>query len=125
MVYQLFSAVNTDKICMMGIVKVKVVGIVKNGERVYASTNYPGSAVSESHPLCVDDDILLGIAMENSSEKDVKLVRCFVSFLCGINAKHCSRKAQELELRADAMIEKVVHEKIKGTKLYCQDIPQK
>ena len=110
---------DTDKICIMGIVKVKMVGKVKNGERVYASTSYPGRAVSESHPLCVEDDILLGIAMENfngTNQKKVNLVRCFVSFLCGINAKYCSQKAQLLQSQADAKIEKVLLQKWKELK---------
>jgi hypothetical protein len=103
----------------MGIVRVKVVGNVRNGERVYASTSYPGKAVAESHSLHVDDDILLGIAMESCDGKDHQAetpVRCFVSFLCGINADYFSQKAQELELRTDANIEKVVHQKWKGEK---------
>ena len=102
----------------MGIVKVKVVGKVKNGERVYASTSYPGRAVSESHPLCVEQDILLGIAMENfnGTNEKVNLVRCFVSFLCGINAKYCSQKAQLLQSQAHAKIEIVLLQKWKGEK---------
>ncbi|CAB3984111.1 Hypothetical predicted protein [Paramuricea clavata] len=111
--------VSTDKICVMGIVRVKVVGNVRNGERVYASTSFPGRAVAESHSLHVDDDILLGIAMESSDGKDHQaetLVRCFVSFLCGINAGYFSQKAHDLEIRTDANIEKVVHQKWKELK---------
>lgn len=103
----------------MGIIKVNVVGNARDGERVYASTRYPGKAVGESHSLHVDDDILLGIAMESSDVNDQEkqnLVHCFISFLCGINAKHSHRKMQELASRTDAKIEKVVLQKYRGTK---------
>ena len=50
----------------MGIIKVNIVGNARDGERVYASTRYPGKALVESHSSHVDDDILLGITMESS-----------------------------------------------------------
>jgi hypothetical protein len=96
-----------------------MVGKVKHGERVYASTSYPGKAVSESHSLHFDDDILLGIAMETYDGKNQQSenpVRCFISFSCGINARYFSQKAQEIESRTDANIEKAVHQKWKGEK---------
>ena len=103
----------------MGIIKVNIVGNARDGERVYASTRYPGKALVESHSSHVDDDILLGITMESSNVKHQQkenLVRCFISFLCGINAKHSYRKVQEQESRTDAKIEKAVLQKCRGTK---------
>ncbi|XP_028407232.1 uncharacterized protein LOC114529673 isoform X3 [Dendronephthya gigantea] len=106
--------VTTDRICMMGIVRVKTVGNTVSGERVYASTAFPGKAVSESHSLRTENDVLLGIALENSVHEDKQVgsfVRCFVSFLFGIEGKCLAQKAKELEIRTDAKIEKAMYEK--------------
>lgn len=103
----------------MGMVKVNVVGNAGDGERVYASTRYPGKAVAESNSSHDDDDILLGIAMESSvvkNQQNENLLRCFISLLCGINAKYSHRNMQELESRNDAKIEKAIIQKYQGTK---------
>ena len=109
----------TDRICMMGIVRVKTVGNTTSGERLYASTAFPGKAVSESHSLHTDSDMLLGMALENSDHEDKQaesLVRCFVSFLFGIQGKCLAQKAKELEIRNNARIEKAMYEKWSGEK---------
>ena len=101
---------------MMGIVKVKVIGTIESGQRVYASKFHPGKAVPESSLVHVDDDILLGIAMEGSDQDDENLVRCFISILCGINANYSSLKAREFRFQTNADIEKCVQLKWTGEK---------
>ena len=45
------TEVTTDTVCVLGIVNVKIVGSVQSGERIYASNEYPGKAVPQSHLL--------------------------------------------------------------------------
>ena len=100
-----FTDATTDKICIMGIVHVRIIGKIKTGERVYASTCYPGKALAESHSSYVDADLLLGMAIESSDElKSEQLVRCFVSFLFGISGRCTTDK-----------IERAMNKKCAGT----------
>ena len=80
---------------------VKVVGSVKCGQRIYASSQIPGKAIVESHPMIVcKTDRLIGLAMESSpfdkNPTREHLVKCFVSFALGIANEVQGQTHQEI-----------------------------
>lgn len=84
----------TDTVCVIGIVKIKVAGPVQNGERIYASFENAGVGIPETQiplrPSGGVSPILLGQALESShtSKLDaVHPVKCFVSVVLGIQSR--------------------------------------
>ena len=86
-------AAQTDTICVIGIVNVKVVGSVENGERIYASTTDPGKAIPQSHmpvgTFLRKKHVLLGMAMETKKcakmLDEVNLSKCFVCIVLDVS----------------------------------------
>jgi len=93
----------TDIVCVIGIVKVQIVGSVQTGERIYASTDNPGTGVPESHlPLgafIIRNHTLLGMAMETCKSRyheEVNLVKSFVCIVLGINSRQLSNEVENI-----------------------------
>lgn len=93
----------TDIVCVIGMVKVQVVGSVRTGERIYASTDNPGTGIPESHlPLgafIVRNHTLLGMAMETCKphyHDEMNLVKCFVCIVLGINSHQLSCEVENI-----------------------------
>lgn len=93
----------TDTVCVIGIVNVKVVGCVQNGERIYASVNYPGKAIPQSHlpvgSFLRNRHFLLGMAMERKfsrSFEDAHLVKCFVCIVLDVNRREILDEMENL-----------------------------
>ena len=124
----------TDTVCVIGIVNVKVIGSVQNGERIYASMNYPGKAVPQSHlPISRfsrKQHFLLGMALESKfsiSFEHEHLVKCFVCIVLDISRKEIQDEVE----RMCKMTEKLTSEHVRRSqkKTYeskfedCQDSP--
>lgn len=93
----------TDIVCVIGMVKVQIGGSVRTGERIYASTDNPGTGIPESHlPLgafIVRNHTLLGMAMETCKPRyhdEVNLVKCFVCIVLGINSHQLSDEVENI-----------------------------
>lgn len=93
----------TDIVCVIGMVKVQIVGSVHTGERIYASTDKPGTGIPESHlPLgafIVRNHTLLGMAMETCKSRyhdEVNLVKSFVCIVLGINSRQLSNEVENI-----------------------------
>jgi hypothetical protein len=106
----------TDTVCVIGIVKVKVIGSVENGERVYASLDRPGKAIPQSH-LPVGSFLrrkhtLLGMSLERKSPKSLEeeqLVECFVCIVLDMGRQDILNEVEQIY----ELSEKSTHEKIK------------
>lgn len=85
---------------MIGMVKVKVMGAVKNGERIYASLESPGVAVPQSRVCNVtsQDSFLLGQSLETVQCKsnDITSPHCFVSIILTISTGHVTRAVNDM-----------------------------
>lgn len=95
----------TDVVCVIGVIKVKCMGSVRAGERIYASVDFdnPGTAIPESHlppsVLLGKTSILLGMAMEEkkaSQLDDVHLVQCFVCIVLGVCDKEIASEIESM-----------------------------
>ncbi|XP_074634153.1 uncharacterized protein LOC141892713 [Acropora palmata] len=95
----------TDTVCVIGVIKVKCVGSVRAGERIYATVDNqnPGTAIPESHlppsVMLSRNSVLLGMAMEEkkaSKLDDVNMVQCFVCIVLGINDKQITAEIDEM-----------------------------
>ena len=95
----------TDVVCVIGVIKVKCVGSVRAGERVYATVDLenPGTAIPESHlpPSVVlgRTSILLGMSMEETKASrldDVNVVQCFVCVVLGVNDKEIASEIENM-----------------------------
>jgi len=93
----------TDIVCVIGMVKVQIVGSVRTGERIYASTDDPGTGIPETHlPLgafMFRNHTLLGMAMETCKPRrhgEVNLVKCFVCIVLGINSHQLSDEVKNI-----------------------------
>ena len=68
-----------DLVCVIGMVNVKVLGPVKNGERIFASLEHSGVAIPQSrlNGRVASDAFLLGQTLErrDAKEHEVKLVQ--------------------------------------------------
>ena len=107
----------TDKICVLGIVDVKVVGHVHAGQRIFASVQFPGKAIGETHPVRdLANKRLIGIALAtsplDSNPNELHLVKCFVSFLLGITSEYVNDKTIEVKSLVQRDIEKHTSRKI-------------
>ena len=84
----------------MGMVSVKILGPVHNGERIYASLEHPGIAIPQSRVCDVlsNDVFLLGQTLEylDAKSDDVNLVQSFVSVLLSITSGHVSQAFSDL-----------------------------
>ena len=101
---------------MIGIVNVKVVGSIENGERIYASTDSPGKAMPQSHmpvgSFLRKKHVLLGMALEAKKCKtldEVNLVECFVCIVLDVSRKEQMEEIEHLY----EVNEKRTEEKIK------------
>ena len=82
----------SDLVCVIGMVNVKVLGSVENGERLYSSLEHPGVAIPQSR-LCdavSKEAFLLGQTLEGSdaNSSDIHLIQSFVSALLSITNGH-------------------------------------
>ena len=105
----------TETVCVIGLVKVKVLGTVQNGERVYAAVHQPGVAIPETQiPLramagCTPT--LLGQALESKTsykQDSVHLVHCFVSIVLGIQSGQLTNAINDLQERMQGRFEDFV-----------------
>ncbi|XP_022793901.1 uncharacterized protein LOC111332743 isoform X2 [Stylophora pistillata] len=105
----------TDIVCVIGMVKVLIIGSVKTGERIYASTDSPGTGIAESHlplgALIFRDHTLLGMAMEPCTPRyhdEVNLVKCFVCIVLGINSHQLSNEVENIMENVDMDIKAAI-----------------
>ncbi|XP_067056496.1 uncharacterized protein [Acropora muricata] len=105
----------TDTVCVIGLVKVKVLGTVQNGERVYVSLNKPGVAVPETQiplrPMADRTPALLGQAIESKeshSQDEVHLIQCFVSIVLGIQSGQIANAINNLQEKMQGSFEDVM-----------------
>ena len=81
-------------------VGVKVLGPVKNGERIFASLEHPGVAVPQSRVIDAlsSDAFLLGQTLErlDAKENEVNLAQSFVSILLSISSSHMTDAVSDL-----------------------------
>ena len=103
-------------------VKVQIVGSVRAGERIFTSTDYPGTAIPESHlPLSafiVKNHTLLGMAMESCKPRhhdEVNLVKCFVCIVLGINSLQLSSEVENILESTDMDIKVAIRKSNKKT----------
>ena len=101
-----------DRICVIGIVNVKVVGSLENGKRIYASTNYLGKVMSQSH-MPVGSLFFLCMAFETKKSTktldEVQVVKCFVCVALNVSRKEL---LEEIEVLYEAN-EKRTEEQVK------------
>lgn len=96
---------------MIGMVRVKVMGSVRNGERIYASIENPGVGLPQSRLVDATskDAVLLGQSLESTSCKsyDVTRPQCFVSLILTIGTGHVTQVIDDLrsEVREDVKSE--------------------
>lgn len=112
----------TDIVCVIGMVKVQIVGSVQTGERIYASTDNPGTGVPESHlPLgafIIRNHTLLGMAMETCKSRyhdEVNLVKSFVCIVLGINSRQLSNEVENIMENIDMDIKVAIGKSNKRT----------
>lgn len=100
----LLLVVKTDTVCVIGIVNVKIVGSVENGERIYASTDNPGKAIPQTHmpvgSFLRKKHVLLGMALETkkctSMLDDTHLVKCFVCVVLDVSRKELLEEIEDV-----------------------------
>ena len=105
----------TETVCVIGLVKVKVIGTVQNGERVYVALDKPGVAVPETQiplrPMADRTPTLLGQALESKRsyvQDKVHLVQCFVSVVLGIQSGQIATAIDNLQERMQGKFEDVM-----------------
>ena len=105
----------TETVCVIGIVKVKVLGTVQNGERIYVALDTPGVAVPETQiplrPMADRSPTLLGQALESQTSyrlDSVHLVRCFVSIVLGIQSGQITNAIDNLQERIQGSFQEVM-----------------
>lgn len=117
-----FNTAQTDIVCVIGMVKVQILGSVRTGERIYASTDYPGTGIPESHlPLgafIIRSHTLLGMAMEPCKPRyhdEVNLVKSFVCIVLGINSQQLSSEVENIMENIDMDIKVAIGKSQKRT----------
>jgi len=114
----------SDLVCIIGIVKVRVMGTVRNGEQLYAYKKKPGVAAAYSR-LCLDkkeeDDkpFLIGQALESRSDvqyNEETLVPAFVSVVTGIDCLAMNQRVKVLDEHFKGMIRNLVYDATKKIK---------
>lgn len=105
----------TETVCVIGLVKVKVLGTVQNGERVYAAVHQPGVAIPETQiplrAMAGRTPKLLGQALESRTsykQDSIHLVHCFVSIVLGIQSGQLTNAINDLQERMQGRFEDVV-----------------
>ncbi|XP_073242440.1 uncharacterized protein [Porites lutea] len=105
----------TETVCVIGIVKVKVLGTVQNGERIYVALDTPAVAVPETQiplrPMADRSPTLLGQALESQTSyrlDSVHLVRCFVSIVLGIQSGQITNAIDNLQERMQGSFQEVM-----------------
>ena len=95
----------TDVVCVIGVIKVKCMGSVGAGERIYANVNLdnPGIAIPESHlppsVILSSGSVLLGMSMEEKKASklgDINLVQCFVCMVLGVSDKEIKAEIENM-----------------------------
>ena len=95
----------TDVVCVIGVIKVKCMGSVRAGERIYATVDLdnPGTAIPESHlppsVIMSRNNILLGMSLEEkkaSALDDGNMVQCFVCIVLGANDKQITSEIENM-----------------------------
>ena len=94
----------TDTVCVIGIVRVKVIGSIENGERIYASRDRPGKAVPQSQvpvgTFLRKKHVLLGMALEGKkcpkTPDEVHLVKCFVCVVLDVSRQELLEEIEDL-----------------------------
>ena len=115
MIYMCFSLGKTETVCVIGLVKVKVLGTVQNGERIYVALHQPGVAIPETQiplrPMADLTPTLLGQALESktsNTQDGVHLVQCFVSIVLGIQSGQIADAINNLQERMQGRFEDVM-----------------
>lgn len=95
-----YLSATSDLVCVIGMVNVKVLGQVRNGERIYASMEHPGVAIPQSR-VCdavFKDAFLLGQTLtgQDADPGEVSLVQSFVSVMLSISSSHVTRAVGDL-----------------------------
>ncbi|XP_078376277.1 uncharacterized protein LOC144659653 isoform X2 [Oculina patagonica] len=105
----------TETVCVIGLVKVKVLGTVQNGERIYVALHQPGVAIPETQiplrPMADRTPTLLGQALESKTsytQDGVHLVQCFVSIVLGIQSGQIANAINNLQERMQGRFEDVI-----------------
>lgn len=103
------SKIVTETVCMLGIVPVKVLGVVKANDPLYASKTEPGIAVSGYHHQCqnVNDDSLIGYAFQSfkpSTADEIGFVQAGVSVLNSASQLLLNKHIKRLENHWDRRI---------------------
>lgn len=93
-------------------------GQVHTGQRIFASVQFPGKAIGETHPVRdLSNERLIGIAIAtsppDSSCNEEHLVKCFVSFLLGITSDYVNYKTTEVKSLIQQDIEQYTSREIK------------
>ncbi|XP_058954341.2 uncharacterized protein [Pocillopora verrucosa] len=97
---------DADLVCIIGQIKVKVIGEVRPGQLVYAcpSNKFPGVAIAT--PEQGDDRrTLIGYAMGGSSGPGVSKVDCIVSLVLSIGAQEQLRALDQMRLSIEEVRE--------------------
>lgn len=110
-----FDIGKTETVCVIGLVKVKVLGTVQTGERIYVALDKPGVAVPETQiplrPMADRTPTLLGQALESKRshlQDGVHLIQCFVSIVLGIQSGQIANAVNNLQERMQGTFEDVV-----------------
>ncbi|XP_028410770.1 uncharacterized protein LOC114533451 [Dendronephthya gigantea] len=96
--------IKTDTVCVIGIVNVKVVGSIENGERIYASTDNPGKAIPQTYmpagSFLRKKHVLLGMALESKKSTkmldDTHLVKCFVCIVLDVSRRELLEEIEDM-----------------------------
>eukprot|EP00794_Sanderia_malayensis_P017329 gene17329-19062_t len=114
------DGVRTEKICMFGIVPVRLRGSVVQGEIVYASSEHPGLAVARSSSVykskLKNDAAAIGMAWETAQygNDEINLVSCFVSITMEIFHGFVKRDVSRIENKIDSEIEAIKKQRMKS-----------
>lgn len=119
----------TDVICVIGVIKVKCMGSVRAGERIYTnvSPDHPGTAIPESHlpPRVIlgGGSVLLGMSLEEreaSKLDDYNLVQCFVCMVLGVSDNEIKSEIGNMYNRFDVeLAAKLRRERKKARRMRC------
>ncbi|XP_065060043.1 uncharacterized protein LOC135687420 [Rhopilema esculentum] len=106
----------TDLVCIIGIVKVRVVGPVYNGEQLYAYPERHGVAATRSTISLDRSDVsqrllLLGQALESKPDTGIQeeaLVSSLISVVNGIDSLAMTQKVSDLHVKIDDTIKRTM-----------------
>lgn len=97
---------DADLVCIIGEIKVKVIGEVKPGELIYACPSNKLPGVATAIPGQGDERrTLIGYAMGESSGPGVSKVDCIVSLVLSIGAKEQRRALDQMRLSIEEVRE--------------------